>query len=111
MELGRFSTDEHRKIGREAAGIVNILITVGPRAQMIAEEALRSGIPADYVKCFDSSSDAAPYVASIAGAGDIILVKGSQSPRLERVTKALLREPEKADKLLVRQEEEWLNKK
>ncbi|MEK9177972.1 MAG: cyanophycin synthetase, partial [Patescibacteria group bacterium] len=107
MELGRFSTDEHRKIGKEVASIVNILITVGPRARMIAEEAIKSGMPADYVKCFNSSLDAAPYVASIASPGDIILVKGSQSPRLERVTKALLREPEKADKLLVRQEEEW----
>ncbi|MEA2715372.1 MAG: hypothetical protein QOG91_400, partial [Candidatus Parcubacteria bacterium] len=42
--------------------------------------------------------------------GDIILVKGSQSPRMERVTKALLREPSEAAKLLVRQEREWLER-
>lgn len=110
MELGKFSADEHRKIGKEVAGIVNVLITVGPRSHVTAEEALKNGMPADCVKCFDSSLEAASYVVSIVCSGDIILVKGSQSPRLERVTKALLREPEKADKILVRQEEEWLNK-
>ncbi len=110
MELGRFSVDEHRKIGREVAGIVNILVTVGPRALAIAEEALKCGMPTDYVKSFDTSFEAAAYVVSVASPGDIILVKGSQSPRLERVTKALLREPEKADKLIVRQEAEWLKR-
>jgi UDP-N-acetylmuramoyl-tripeptide--D-alanyl-D-alanine ligase len=110
MELGKYSADEHKKIGREAANIVDILIAVGPRSRVMAEEAQKSGMPANCVKCFDSSNEAASYIVSIVSAGDIILVKGSQSPRLERVTKALLREPEKADKLIVRQEEEWLKK-
>jgi UDP-N-acetylmuramoyl-tripeptide--D-alanyl-D-alanine ligase len=110
MELGKYSAEAHRQIGKEAAGIADILVTVGPRSRVMAEEALKCGMPADYVKSFDSSAEAAPYAVSLACAGDIILVKGSQSPRLERVTKALLREPEKADKLLVRQEREWLEK-
>jgi len=110
MELGKFSAEEHRKVGKEVSKIANILITVGPRARLIGEEAVKDGMPSEYVKSFDSSTDAIPYVVSLVRAGDIVLVKGSQSPRLERISKALLREPEKADKLLVRQEEEWLKR-
>ena len=44
-------------------------------------------------------------------AGDVILVKGSQSPRMERVTKAIMADPSHAAELLVRQEKEWLEKK
>jgi hypothetical protein len=37
----------------------------------------------------------------------LILVKGSQGVRMERVAKELMAEPQKAGELLVRQEQEW----
>ncbi len=110
MELGKYSAEEHRRIGREAVGIVSQLITVGPRSRMTASEAVEAGMPAERVRSFDSASEAAAYAATIAKVGDLILVKGSQSVRMERVVAALLREPEKAPSLLVRQEKEWLTK-
>jgi UDP-N-acetylmuramoyl-tripeptide--D-alanyl-D-alanine ligase len=114
MELGKYSVDEHRKIGREAAAVLisgGILVTVGLRSKVMAEEAIKAGMTVDSVRSFESSDDAAAFMPSIVQSGDVILVKGSQSPRLERVTKALLREPSKASDLLVRQEKEWLEKK
>ncbi|MBU6426997.1 UDP-N-acetylmuramoyl-tripeptide--D-alanyl-D-alanine ligase [Patescibacteria group bacterium] len=110
MELGKYSGEEHRKLGREAVGCVDILVTIGPRARAVAEEALKGGMAPVSVKQFDSSVSAAPFVSALAGAGDVILVKGSQAPRLEYVTKALLKNHEKAAKLLVRQEAEWLKR-
>jgi UDP-N-acetylmuramoyl-tripeptide--D-alanyl-D-alanine ligase len=101
MELGKFSADQHKKAGELAAKSSDILITVGPRAQQMNED----------VKHFDSSVQAGEYLAGIVGTGDIVLVKGSQSIRMERVSKALLAEPDKAGDLLVRQEEEWLNRR
>ncbi|MEN9390620.1 MAG: hypothetical protein RLZZ283_720, partial [Candidatus Parcubacteria bacterium] len=59
---------------------------------------------------FDNSTQAAQALASLIQAGDIILVKGSQSIRMERVTKALMRNPELAHKLLCRQDAEWLSR-
>jgi hypothetical protein len=41
---------------------------------------------------------------------DIILVKGSQTTRMEKVVEEVMLEPEKAGDLLVRQEEDWKNK-
>lgn len=111
MELGKYSVDEHRKIGRESAAIVGILVTVGLRSRATAEEAVKNGMFADAVHSFESSEEAAFFLPSIVQPGDIILVKGSQFPRMERVSKALLREPEKAAELLARQEKEWLEKK
>lgn len=111
MELGKYSGDEHRKVGKVVSNISDILITVGPRAKVIGEEALANGMTKERIISFDCSMDAIPYAKSIIQNGDVVLVKGSQSPRLERITKALLKNPEKADKLLVRQEKEWLEKK
>jgi UDP-N-acetylmuramoyl-tripeptide--D-alanyl-D-alanine ligase len=117
MELGKYSVDEHRKVGREAAAVLaspaptsGILVTVGLRSRATAEEAMKGGIAADSVHSFESSDEAAAFMPSIIQPGDIVLVKGSQSLRLERVTKALMLDPSKASMLIVRQEKEWLDK-
>lgn len=110
MELGKYSAEEHRKIGKEAAKIVNILVTVGPRSKATGEEAVSNGLSPDMLKSFDSAEDAADFMHHEIRTNDIALVKGSQSMRMERVVKALLPDPGKAKELLVRQEPEWLEK-
>ena len=110
MELGQYSSDEHRKVGREVVGIADKLVTVGQRSRATADEAVKNGMLAENVHSFDTSVEAGDYLKSIIKQGDIVLIKGSQSVRMERATKILLREPEKADRLLVRQEKEWLEK-
>lgn len=111
MELGKYTAQEHRKVGSIVSTCADMLITVGPRSRMTAEEAVKTDMRFESVKAFDNSSDAAQYLDSIISAGDIVLVKGSQSMRMERVTKALLHESLKPEEVLVRQEKEWLNKK
>lgn len=101
MELGKFSAEEHKKAGELATKSCDILITVGPRARLMNENS----------KHFDLSDDAGEYVRTLVRENDIVLVKGSQSIRLERAVKFLLAEPNKSHDLLVRQEPEWLAKK
>ena len=40
-------------------------------------------------------------------AGDVVLLKGSQSIRLERIVEEVMAEPERAGELLVRQDPMW----
>ncbi len=105
MELGKYSIDEHKKAGELARKMATVIVTVGQRTKVMAE-GVSSGIIS-----FNTSNEAADYVRRIVEKGDVVLVKGSQSARMERVSKALLAEPEKAKDLLVRQEPEWLAKK
>ena len=111
MELGKYSGEQHRHIGKEIIGIANMLIAVGMRSKATADEAVKAGMSSDNVYSVNDSQAAATLLVPLVKAGDIILVKGSQSVRMERVVKALMREPERAEKLLVRQEPEWLDKK
>ena len=110
MELGTFSPAEHRKVGELAAKSVDMLVTVGIRARDIAASAETIGMSKEKIHLFDTSIETADFMKGVVAAGDLVLIKGSQSPRLERVTAALLAEPSRAHELLVRQEPEWLAK-
>jgi UDP-N-acetylmuramoyl-tripeptide--D-alanyl-D-alanine ligase len=111
MELGKYSSDEHRKAGIQAATSVKELITVGLRSRAgTADEALKKGMFTGAVHSFTTAAEAIPRLISLVKSGDVILVKGSQSMRMEHIVKALMRQPEKAGELLVRQEKEWLKK-
>ncbi|MDQ3077070.1 MAG: UDP-N-acetylmuramoyl-tripeptide--D-alanyl-D-alanine ligase [bacterium] len=111
MELGQYSVDEHKKAGKIVAGIAHILVTVGVRSRMTAEAALNEGVSENNILQFDSAQEAGKYLESVIKAGDIILVKGSQSMRMERIVEELMNNPEEKDTLLVRQEPQWLAKK
>jgi len=111
MELGKHAADEHKKIGREVAGVAGILITVGPRSRATAEEAIQAGIKPKMVYSFGSSNEVVDTGMPVVTGGDIVLIKGSQSVRMERVVKALMRSPNRSAELLVRQEKEWMEKK
>jgi UDP-N-acetylmuramoyl-tripeptide--D-alanyl-D-alanine ligase len=110
MELGRHTSEEHRKAGVLAATACDILVTVGLRSRTLAESAIDAGLEEDNVLQFDTSAEAGKYIKDIIQAGDVILVKGSQSTRMEKVVYEIMAEPERASDLLVRQEEEWLKR-
>lgn len=101
LELGKYSAEEHRKAGALAKETVSVLVTVGQRAKMMGEDAVQLG----------DSSSAGEYIKSIIEKGDIVLIKGSQSMRMERTVKAIMKKPEEAEEILVRHDPEWLAKK
>lgn len=111
MELGKFSVDSHVLAGKEAAGVAELIITVGVRSQYIKEGALAAGINPSAIISFDNSVAAGEYLSTLVGKGDLVLVKGSQSMRMERLVERIMAHPELKEKLLVRQEEEWLKRK
>ncbi len=106
LELGRYSSEEHQRVGKNVAGIADILVTIGVRARKIAESAREAGLSDDAIYTFDTARDASVPVSELAQEGDVFLVKGSQSVRAERVVEALLADPKDVHNL-VRQEREW----
>jgi UDP-N-acetylmuramoyl-tripeptide--D-alanyl-D-alanine ligase len=110
MELGKHTAEAHKEVGMLAATACDILVTVGLRSRALAESAIDNGLDEDSVLQFDSSEEAGLYIKNIIKEGDIILVKGSQSTRMEKIVKEIMAEPACASELLVRQDEEWLKR-
>ena len=110
MELGKHSSSVHKEAGVMAAKACDILVTVGLRSRALAESAIDNGLDEDNVLQFDSSEEAGLYIKNLIQEGDIILIKGSQSTRMEKAVKELMAEPDRASELLVRQDEEWLKR-
>jgi len=107
LELGRHSTAEHRKIGEHAVKAADMLITVGFRSREMAQGALDSGMLNANILQYEDATKAGAELENILREGDCVLVKGSQSMRMERVVEEIMLEPERAPELLVRQDEEW----
>ncbi len=89
LELGQAERQGHRVVGRRAADVADILITVGTRARTIGAEALALGRPADQVLMVDDAPAAVPLLEELIAAGDVILVKGSLGMRMDRIVTAL----------------------
>lgn len=110
LELGRYSTREHEKIGEFAASTVDMLITIGVRARAIAEAALEHGLHESKILQYDDAAKAGKELQGFLAPGDTVLVKASQSIRAERVVEEVMAEPNLAPSLLVRQDTAWQNR-
>ncbi len=110
LELGKYTMEAHKEIGKLAAKSADILVTVGVRAKFIAEAATSAKMPKKDIASFESVAEAGAWLAERVKNGDLILVKGSQGVRMEKIVKELMAEPLKAKELLVRQSPVWLAK-
>lgn len=109
-ELGKYAQDEHRQIGlRVAESGVDLLVTVGELARDIRRAAIEAGIPETQTYHVERSEEAGRWLDAQMKKGDIVLVKGSQSARMEKVVKDVMAEPMRASELLVRQSDYWLS--
>jgi UDP-N-acetylmuramoyl-tripeptide--D-alanyl-D-alanine ligase len=87
-ELGSESERGHRSVGQAASDLgLDCVVTVGDEAALIADEAWRGGV-AKVVKVKDQE-EAIKALREYARAGDLILVKGSRSSKMERIVEGL----------------------
>ncbi|PCI28822.1 hypothetical protein COB55_03320 [Candidatus Wolfebacteria bacterium] len=107
MELGAYSVEAHKAVGRLAVKSCDVLVTVGLRAQTIARIANEAGMSEASIYVADDEADAGEFIESTIDKGDLVLIKGSQSVRLEKVVKKIMLHPEDAPDLLVRQDDAW----
>lgn len=91
LELGEQSESLHRECGRAAAGsrLAKLFTIGGDAARIMGEAAVEAGMPRSTVRHFDTSADAAPLIAGLVTAGDVVLVKGSRGTRTDIVVEQL----------------------
>ncbi len=105
-ELGTFSKAEHEYMGEAVSQCADFVVFVGVETLNAYEVALPL-LGEDKVKHFDDSVSAGEFLLPFVNAEDILLIKGSQGIRMEKISKMLLAPHLKASSVLVRQEEEW----
>jgi len=111
LELGSETVRSHQRIGAEVAkNKINLLITVGERARDIARAAASQGMSGSHIFSFADSDEAKKFVQDRIQKNDIILIKGSQGTRMEKIAKEIMAEPRRAKELLVRQDKAWTKK-
>jgi UDP-N-acetylmuramoyl-tripeptide--D-alanyl-D-alanine ligase len=108
-ELGSHSVQAHQAIGTLAADVADILICVGEQSKFMADAAANQLSPESIHHVADSR-EAGAVVQQLLRAGDLVLVKGSQGVRMERVVQEIMARPEQSGRLLVRQSARWLAK-
>lgn len=107
MEIGDYTEDGHILVGKKASELkIDYLIAVGEKAKFMIKgaESTANKITTFY---FNNTKEASEFLSNKLNLGDIILIKGSQAVRMERIVKDLMAEPERAKDLLVRQGSSW----
>ena len=118
LELGKHTKEAHENIGKIASENVDILIVVGSRAESIKVGAIEVGMKEKNILEFTNSKEAGEFLKTFVKKGDVVFMKGSQGMRMERAVEAILWDDKEnlpagrqvKNKLLCRQDKEWLAK-
>ncbi len=111
LELGPDAEKEHAALMdaiRDSG--VHILVTVGKHMRALHEGLLESGFSRKQLLWMPDSLSAVEAVMNIIRSDDLILIKGSQGLRMEKITEQLLVDPRTASSYLCRQSDEWRKK-
>ena len=111
LELGGETENAHREVGMKVAELgVDYLVTVGEASKITAQAAQDYGLDEHCIAKFATALEAGKFLQEKIEEGDLVLIKGSQSMRMERAVKEIMAEPLKAGELLVRHGSEWEGK-
>ncbi len=91
LELGQFSDEAHANIGEKVTSLgVDLLFTLGERAEIIAQKARQAGLNKDRVVVSRDHQDLLLRLKKTIKRGDWILVKGSRALSLEKIVLGLM---------------------
>lgn len=108
-ELGDRTEWSHRTVAAKIVeNKVDLMFLVGETTKIIQDELVKRNFSGQVSWFADSDQARIPIQDSLLE-GDTVLVKGSQSMRMEKIVKEIMADPENASKLLVRQSEKWLS--
>ncbi len=85
LELGDYTEEGHREVGKKAAEIANQIICVGENSKYIIDEAKKSNFDVGNLKWFENSEKAAEYLSKDIKSNTIVLVKGSNGMEMKKI--------------------------
>jgi UDP-N-acetylmuramoyl-tripeptide--D-alanyl-D-alanine ligase len=85
-ELGVHSEASHLRVARHAMKRADLLLCIGEKTRPMADSWLRAGRPATW---YADVADAVRGLLRLVRPGDVVLVKGGRTARLERVIQRL----------------------
>ncbi len=110
LELGDVSEQFHKQIGELVADLnPDKFFAVGELAKHMLDAAIEAGFPESKTTWFKNSQIAKEVIRDQIEPESVILIKGSQGMRMEKISKELLLDPMSASNVLPRQYGSWLN--
>ena len=93
LELGTFSEEAHRDLGRKAGRLrPSLLCVTGSYAKWVVEGAGEEGVPEKRIVLFEDVKSVAREILAHMEGGEWVLIKGSRGMALERVVEELHRQ-------------------
>ncbi len=90
LELGDFTEEAHRQIGEKVEELsIDLLLTMGEKAPLVVESAVRHGFEPKRTRVMESHSEAISILKEVAQEGDWILIKGSRRMAMEKIVEGL----------------------
>lgn len=111
LELGSEEEKGHQEVARKVFEIgTDYFLAIGDRMKIALEELRRLKFPEEKMFWFEEHAEVAEKLKLLLQKGDMVLVKGSQSMRMEKIVEKIIKNPEKARNLLCRQSASWWKK-
>jgi UDP-N-acetylmuramoyl-tripeptide--D-alanyl-D-alanine ligase len=90
LELGHFTAEGHKLVGRRAAEVVDLLVTVGDLGRAIGDEAAVAGLDPALICMFATHEEAIAYLHQQTVQDDLVLVKGSRAVGMDTVVAEIM---------------------
>ncbi|MEZ4729217.1 MAG: UDP-N-acetylmuramoyl-tripeptide--D-alanyl-D-alanine ligase [Caldilineaceae bacterium] len=90
LELGNYTDEGHKLVGRRAADVVDLLVTVGELGYAIGAEALTVGFANSQVHQLADHESAIQFLKEALRQDDIVLVKGSRAVGMDVIVTEII---------------------
>jgi UDP-N-acetylmuramoyl-tripeptide--D-alanyl-D-alanine ligase len=108
LELGLEEEKGHREVGKKVFEIkADLFFAIGERMESAVKELRSLEYPEEKIFYFDNPEILGRKLQEEIQEGDLILIKGSQGMRMEKIVEEIMAEPQRAEELLCRQNKEW----
>jgi len=88
-ELGSFTHEGHKLVGRRAREVADQIVTVGALGRLIGEQAIEAGMIPAAVQMAETNAEAIAILRRTVQQGDMIVVKGSRAVQMEEIVAAI----------------------